>query len=305
MRQRFPAWGLLVVSSLSVQSGAALARHLFDYASPAGVSLVRLALAAVALLALWRPMVRRRGRGDLALAAAFGVVLGAMNLSFYEALDRAPLGVVVTVELLGPLGVAIAGARRRRSWVWAALALGGVALLTSAPRVGRASLVGLALAASAACCWAGYILLAARVGRRFRGGEGLALAMAVGAAAVAPLGILETGSRLATPTVLLGGLVVALASSVVPYSLEMEALRRIPAGLFGMLMAMEPAIAAMIGWAALGQRLAVAQWCAVGCVALACIGATRDESTAGQPRLPPLARALPRRLPAAPSRGRH
>jgi inner membrane transporter RhtA len=200
-----------------------------------------------------------------------------MNLSFYEALNRIPLGVVVTIEFLGPLTVALLGSRRWHHSLWALLAAGGVALLTEGG--GKLSVVGVGFALSAAACWACYIYLSAKVGERTSGGSGLAIAMAIGGLVVAPFGIAESGSALLHPSVLAAGLGIALLSSVVPYSLELEALRTIPPRLFGVLMSLEPAVGALCGLFVLGQSLRPAQWVAVCLVVLASVGASRTSSS--------------------------
>jgi len=256
----------------SLQFGAALAVTIFDELGPAGTALARLALAAVVLLAIWRPRVRGQARGDLRLAAAFGVVLGLMNLCIYEAIDRIPLGVAVTIEFAGPLAVAVAGSRRALDLLWAGLAGAGVLVLGGGVEGGDA--LGVVFALLAAACWAAYILLGARVSRAFPGGRGLAMAMAVGALVVAPFGLAGGGADLVDPELLGIAAAVAVLSSVIPYSLELEALRRIAARVFGVLMSLEPAVAALAGLVVLDQRLDAAEWLAVGLVVAASAGVT-------------------------------
>jgi len=214
-----------------------------------------LALSAIMLLAISRPSLRGRTRADLGAAIAFGLVLGAMNWSFYEALDRLPLGVAVTIEFLGPLAVAVAGSRRALDLLWIALAGGGVALLALRGEHDAIDPVGVALALFAGACWAAYILLSKRVGASFAALDGLAIALGVGTLLVIPTGIVEGGAALGHPGVLAGGLAVALLSSLIPYSLEIVALRRLSASAFGLLMSLEPAVAALAGVIVLSQRL--------------------------------------------------
>jgi inner membrane transporter RhtA len=204
---------------------------------------------------------------------AYGLVLGVMNLCFYQAIDRIPLGIAVTVEFLGPLAVALGGSRRLLDGLWALMAAGGVVLLTEAR--GELSTVGLLFALAAGTCWGIYILLTAALGSRTTDGQGLALAMSVGAVVVLPVGVVESGSALLDPRILAIALAVALLSSVVPYSLELEALRSIPPRVFGVLMSMEPAVAALAGLLVLGEALHALQWVAVGLVVAASVGATR------------------------------
>lgn len=265
---------LVLGAASSVQFGAALAVKLFAHLGPAGASALRVGLGAVVLMAVWRPGVRGVPRADLRLATLLGLTLGGMNLAFYEALDRIPLGVAVTIEFAGPLGVAIALSRRRLDLLWAALAAGGIVLLAN-PGGAAINITGLVLTLFAAGCWAAYILLAERAGRRFRGGDGLALAMVV--ASLIPLGpgIAEAGLDLLRPEFLAVGAAVALLSSVIPYSLEMEALRRIPRNVFGVLMSLEPGLAAVAGFLVLGQGLALREIVAIALVIAASVGATR------------------------------
>jgi inner membrane transporter RhtA len=258
----------------SIQFGAALAATLFDDLGPAGTSVLRLGFAAIILMALFRPRIRDRAPQALRLVALFGVTLGAMNLFFYEALDRVPLGVAVTIEFAGPLGVAVATSRRRLDLFWAALAAIGIVLLSD-PFGAAIDTVGLLLISAAALCWAAYILIAQRATAVFQGSQGLALAMVV--AALVPLvpGIAEAGTTLLEPQWLALGACVALASSVIPYSLETEALRRLPANVFGVLMSLEPAVAALAGFLVLGQSLAARQIVAIGFVVAASAGVSR------------------------------
>jgi inner membrane transporter RhtA len=257
---------------LSVQVGAALAKQLFGTVGSLGMVALRLFFAAVVLLLVWRPSMRL-GRRAWTVVVAYGLVLGAMNLTFYLALAQIPLGVVVTIEFLGPLAVAIGGSRRWLDGLWALFAAGGVVLLTEGR--GDLHLAGILFALAAAVCWAGYILLSAALGRHTSDGGGLALGMTLAAVAVIPVGVVDTGSALFEPWVLAVALGVALLSSVIPYSLELEALRRIPPKVFGVLMSLEPAVAALIGLVVLGEVLGPAQWVAVLLVVAASAGATR------------------------------
>jgi inner membrane transporter RhtA len=262
---------------VSVQFGAALAASLFDENGPAAMSLLRIAFAAAILLAVWRPRLRDHAPTDLRLAALFGLTLGVMNLTFYEAIARLPLGVAVTIQFVGPLGVAVAGSRRRLDLLWALLAAAGVVLLAQ-PGGGGIDPAGLAFILVAAAGWAAYILVAVRAGQRFSGGTGLALAMAVAVAVPAVPGIAEGGSHLLSPPLLAAGLAIGLLSSVIPYSVETEALRRMPQHVFGVLMSLEPAVAAVAGLFVLGQHLDVLQFVAIGLVIAASTGAARSPA---------------------------
>jgi inner membrane transporter RhtA len=269
---RATAIALVLGSIVSVQSGAAAATTLFGRVGPTGAVLLRTLFAAIALAALWRPSVRGHSRHELRLVAGLGLALAGMNLSFYAGLDRIPLGIAVTFEFVGPLGVAIARSHRPADLVWVALAAGGIALLS--PGVGGSlDALGVAFALLAGAFWAAYILLAAGVGRAFQRGDGLALAMALSALVLIPSGIASGGMDLVDPAVLGVGIAVALLSSAIPYSFELEALRRLPEGTFGVLMSLEPAIAALSGLVFLGQSLAGRELAAIALVVIASAGA--------------------------------
>lgn len=276
---------MVLGGAFSVQFGAAVAASLFPRVGPLGAVTLRLVLAAVLLLAVVRPRLRGHSRADLAVVAGFGLVLATMNGCFYEALDRLPIGVAVTLEFLGPLGLALAGSRRLLDLVWVASAAAGVALLGGgSPHV--LDPVGVLFALLAGCCWAGYILLSSQTGRRFPRTDGLALAMGVGSVAALPFGLVSAGTALAVPTVVGFGALVAVLSSVVPYSLELVALRRISPGTFGILMSLEPAVAALAGVVVLGQRLDHLQLAAIGLVVVASAGVTALSRTRAAPPRP-------------------
>jgi inner membrane transporter RhtA len=277
-----PAGGLVLGAIASVQFGSSLAATLFARIGAGGTVFLRLVFAMVILLAVLRPRMRARSREQLALACLFGLVLAAMNLSFYEALARIPLGIAVSVEFVGPLAVALAGSRRPRDLVWIVLAVAGIVLLTRA--TGRPlNDLGLALALLAGGFWAAYILVNARVGRAFEDATGLALAMCVAALAMAPVGIASGGRRLLHPALLAQGAAVGALSSAIPYSFELEALRRIAAPTFGVLMSLEPAMAALAGFLVLGQNLGARALLGIACVVIASLGASRAATK------PPLA----------------
>ncbi|GII79257.1 threonine transporter RhtB [Sphaerisporangium rufum] len=273
-----PPSGLVILGILSVQLGAGLAKNLFTQLPPSAVVVLRIATGALILAAVARPRLRGYSRRDLAVVAGYGLTLGLMNLSFYEALARMPLGLCVTVEFLGPLAVAVAGSRRRRDLLWVVLAGAGVVLLAPWGGGGSApSWAGLAFAAFAGACWAGYILLASAAGERFSGTSSLSVAMIVAALVAAPAGVAAGGAALLAPGALLIGAGVGLLSSVIPYSLELEALRRMPKRVFGILMSLEPAAAALVGLLVLGEVLRMREWAAIGCVVAASVGATRTS----------------------------
>jgi inner membrane transporter RhtA len=272
------ATALVLSGIVSVQVGAAFATTLFDELGPGGTVFLRIAFAAVLLLAIWRPPLRlgdAAARRDVVL---LGLVLAGMNLSFYLALDRIPLGIAVTLEFVGPLGVAIAGSRRRLDLLWVGLAAVGILLLSPVPG-SDLDAFGVVMALVAGSFWAGYILLTARVGRALPGGGGLAIAMTVAAVAVVPVGLAEGGDALLDAELLAIGLAVAVLSSALPYSVELEALRRLPENTFGVLMSLEPAVAATVGFVGLDQDLAAREVVAIGLVLVASAGALRAVGT--------------------------
>jgi inner membrane transporter RhtA len=258
---------------VSAQVGSSVAKYLFAALAPTAIVSLRTAFAALVLLLVWRPRLRGRSRADLLAALALGVTLAGLSLSFYSALERIPLGVAMTLEFAGPLGIALAGSRRRLDLLWSVLAVAGILVLS--PIGGTVDPLGAALALLGGAFWAGYILLSARIGRTSPGGGGLAMAMAIAAIVTLPFGI-AAGERIAAdPWLLLAALGVALLSSVVPFSLELEALRRIPVRVFGVLMSLEPAIAALVGLVLLGETLGMRETAAIGLVVIASIGATK------------------------------
>ncbi|MEV5348335.1 EamA family transporter [Streptomyces achromogenes] len=267
-----PPTALVLLGIVSVQVGSALAKHLFDAVGSFGTVALRLFFAAAVLLLLWRPSLRMPRRA-WAVVLGYGVTLGLMNLCFYLALSRIPLGIAVTTEFLGPLAVALAGSRRWLDGLWALLAGGGVVLLMEGG--GELDLIGLLFALAAGTCWGLYILVGAALGRHTTEGHGLALGMAVAALVAVPFGVADSGAALARPWILVAGLGVALLSSVIPYSLDLEALRKVPPHVFGILMSLEPAMAALIGLVVLKESLHWTQWIAVLCVVAASAGATR------------------------------
>jgi inner membrane transporter RhtA len=258
----------------SVQFGAALATTLFARIGPGGAVLLRLASASILLVIVWQPRLRTRTRRDLAFAVLFGVVLAAMNLTFYEAIKRIPLGIGVTIEFVGPLAVAIAGSRKRLDLLWVALAAAGIVALMHGSSRGL-NVLGVVFALIAGSMWAAYILVNARVGRRFEEGTGLAIAMCVASLVALPVGVAEGGAHLLQPHVLAIGAAVGLLSSAIPYTLEMEALRRIATNVFGIFMSLEPAMAALAGFLVVGQGLSLRELAGIALVVIASVGASR------------------------------
>jgi inner membrane transporter RhtA len=270
----------MVVGSISsVQCGAALATTLFDKVGPAGAVFLRGAFAALILLAVAHRDVARLRRAELRDVALFGLVLAAMNLCFYEAIDRLPLGVAVTFEFSGPLAVAVFGSRRRKDLIWAALAGAGIVLLSGDFGGASIDLLGAVLALAAGAFWAAYILLSARIGGRSEGLGGLAVAMAISGLVLAPFGLAQGAAEMGSASVLARGLAVGVLSSAFPYALEIEALRRLPNAVFGVMMSLEPAVAALVGYIALSQGLNWSEAVAIALVVMASAGALRSAAT--------------------------
>jgi inner membrane transporter RhtA len=272
--------GLVFAGAVSVQFGGALAVSLMPRAGALGIVTLRLVVAAVVLLVVCRPRLRGYSRADWGTVLVFGLTTGAMNALFYQSVDRIPLGAAVTLEVLGPLALSVVASRRLVNLVWAGLALAGVFLLSGG---GFDSLdpVGAAFALGAGAMWAAYIVFSARTGRRFPQADGLALAMVVAALAALPLGIAESGTKLLNPTTLALGAAVAVLSSVLPYTLELLALRRLPASTFAILMSLEPALAATAGFFILDQALTTTEAAAIAMVILASMGAVRTQTRRG------------------------
>lgn len=276
-----PPTGLVLLSIGSTQLGAAIAKSLFNEVGPAGTVFLRVGFAALVLLLLWRPQLKGYTRANYLVAILFGLTLAGMNFTFYSAIERIPLGIAVTLEFVGPLGVAVAGSRRLLDLLWIVLAAIGIVLL--AP-LGEAKLdvLGLVLALLAGSFWAAYIILSARVGRAFPGGAGLAIAMCIAAVVLLPVGVLDGGASLLNPWLLTKGFGVALLSSALPYSLELSVLRRMSTRVFGVLLSLEPAIAAVVGFVILGEELSPRAIIAVSLVTVATVGASRFGARGSQ-----------------------
>lgn len=268
-----PPPGLMLLAMVSTQIGAAIATSLFAALGPEGTVFLRVAFSALLLMLAWRPRLDRAVRRHLGLLLLFGLVIGTMNFCFYQAIARIPLGLAVTIEFIGPLAVAVATTRRLPDFLWIALAVAGVALLT--PDLGeRLDPLGVALACLAGAGWAGFVLLSVRVGRSLPKGDGLALGMVVAAIALLPVGQAGAAVAFGDPLLLLAALGVALLSTTIPFSLEFEALKRIPPRVYGILITLEPAIAVMVGALLLGESLNLRSLAAVICVTGAAIGIT-------------------------------
>jgi inner membrane transporter RhtA len=274
--------GLVLAGGISVQFGGALAVSLMPRVGALGVVTLRLLVAAIVLLLVCRPKVRGHSRADWSTVVVFGFTMAAMNGLFYQSVARIPLGTAVTLEVLGPLALSVLSSRRAVNLLWAGLALGGVFLLGGGGGFSSLDPLGVAFALGAGAMWAAYIVFSARTGRRFPQADGLALAMVVAAVAFLPLGIVESGSRLLVPTTVALGAAVAMLSSVLPYTLELLALRRLPAATFAIMMSLEPAVAAVAGFLVLDQALSLTESLAIALVIAASMGAVRTQVGRGK-----------------------
>jgi len=280
-RRSLGSIGLVLSAGISVQFGGALAASLMPRAGALGVVTLRLVAAAIVLLVVCRPRVRGHSRADWATVIVFGLTMAGMNGLFYQSIARIPLGPAVALEVLGPLALSVLASRRAINLVWAGLALAGVVLL-SGGGFGSLDVVGVLFALGAGAMWAAYIVFSARTGRRFPQADGLALAMAVAAVVFLPLGIVESGTKLLDPTTVALGSAVAVLSSVLPYTLELIALRRLPASTFAILMSLEPAIAATAGFLVLSQALSATEAVAIALVIAASMGVVLTQVGRGK-----------------------
>ena len=263
---------MILAAMVSIQVGASLAKQLFPLIGAEGATTLRLLFAAVILVVAVRPWRFRPSRPGLAWILAYGAALGCMNLLFYLSLNTIPLGLAVALEFTGPLTVAMLASRRRLDFLWVALAAAGVMLLLPlGSYAAPLDPVGIAFALGAGVCWALYILCGRRAGAA-HAGQATAYGMVVAAIVAAPLGAVQAGPALLSAAVLPLALTVAVMSSVIPYSLEMMAMTRLPTRTFGILMSAEPAVAAMVGLALLAERLTMLQWTAIACVIAASAG---------------------------------
>lgn len=284
--RRATAICLVVTGAVSIQFGAAIAVLLFPRVGALGVVSLRLTLSAIPLCLIFRPRLTGHNRADWALVLAFGGVLAGMNVLFYQAIERISLGTAVTIEVLGPLALSVLSRRKLLSWVWAALALAGVLLLGGGMH--GLSVAGVLFALGAGVLWAAYIVLSARSGQRFQGADGLALSMGVATVLTLPLGIAAAGSVLFQPGVLLTGLAIAVLSSSIPYTLELFALRTIPASTFAILVSLGPAIGAASGFLILHQALGRIDLVAMSLVIAASAGAVLTSATRTRPVVVPI-----------------
>ena len=280
MNRPLAAIAAVLVAMISIQTGASLAKHLFPVVGPQGSAALRLFFAATILLVVWRPWLRPPARNQWGAVWLYGLSLGGMNLLFYMSLAHIPLGIAVAFEFCGPLSVALLASRRAMDFLWVACAVGGLVLLL--PLQGASAALdpwGIAFALGAGACWALYIIFGRRVGAVVHGGTATSVGMCVAALVVLPFGVIHSGLGLLARDVLPAGIAVAILSSAFPYSLEMFALKKLPAHTFGILMSMEPAVAAISGLLFLSEKLSVFQWIALGLIILASAGSTMSAKS--------------------------
>jgi inner membrane transporter RhtA len=264
----------ILLAVFSVQGGAAVAKGLFPVIGPAATASVRSGVSAMILLAVFRPPVHRFTAAQWRAVIPYGVSIGVMNLIFYQALARIPLGLAVTLEFVGPLGVAIVGSRRALDAIWIVLAAFGIALIAPWQAGSAIDPLGVAMALLTGGCWAAYIVLGGRVSRLLSGGVAVAIGMSIATLTVLPFALAAGGLASFAPRLFAAGAALAVLSSALPFTLEMNALHALPARTFSILMSLEPAVAALCGLVLLGEHLTKAQWLAVGLVIAASVGAT-------------------------------
>ena len=273
----------ILVASFSVQGGAAIAKGIFALIGVAGTAAIRILLSAIILLAVFRPPVRRLTADQWRAVVPYGISIGVMNLLFYQALARIPLGLAVALEFVGPLALAIFGSRRALDVVWVLLAMAGIVLIAPFKADGTVDPVGVVYALLTGACWAAYIVLGGRVSQRLDAGAGVAIGMAVAALVASPVALVEGGIREFGPTLLIPCIALAVLSSALPFTLEMKALRLLPGRIFSVLMSLEPVVAALCGLVLLGERLTGAQWIAVAAIVIASAGAATSVGQRAKP----------------------
>ncbi|HEY9732778.1 MAG TPA: DMT family transporter [Drouetiella sp.] len=267
-------------SIISLCVGTSFGKSLFPIIGPGGTAALRVIFGAVVLVAVFRPWRQPLPRKSLKVIALYGLVLAVMNSTFYEAIQRLPLGIAIAIEFTGPLSVAIASSRRLIDFVWIAMAAFGLALLLPlAPGAVALDPLGIVFAFTAAVLWALYIILGKKMSD-LPSGQATALGVVCAGLVLLPVGIIKAGPHILEPQVLMGGLCVCLASSAIPYSLEMWAMKKLPKNTFSILLSMEPAVGALSGMFILHESLTMLQWIAVCSVMVASIGTTLTAKSA-------------------------
>ncbi|MEL7332110.1 MAG: EamA family transporter [Cyanobacteria bacterium J06560_2] len=268
--------GFVWIAMLSIQFGSALAKSLFSEIGPWGVIALRVSFSTLIFFTLWRPKFHTQVRANWKLILAYGFVMACMNSAFYAAIDRIPLGVAISLEFTGPLGLAVLKSQRWRDGLWAALAAAGILLLT--PLSGsNLDETGMALALLAGLFWALYILLAAKIGPALPGVEGLSWGLVVSTVMLLPIGIATAGTALLNPRLLAIGAGVALLSTALPYACEIAALRSLPITVFGVMLSVEPMLGVVAGFLILDETLSARSLSACLLVSIAAAGAAQSK----------------------------
>lgn len=272
MSQSQKAVAAAFLSLMSLQVGAAFAKTIFPLVGPEGVAALRIGMAAVLLSVFLRPWTMRFSKDQCVGLLIYGVMIAAMNLLIYRAFFYIPVGIAISIEVLGPLGVAMLLSRRKIDFLWIAFALTGLALLPLGIAGQSLDLRGVAFTLAAAVCWAIYIVIGGKVASI--GSRGVAIGMTIASLFVVPIGVAHAGAALFSPGVLMFGLVISVMSSALPFLLDIYALRTLPRNVFGVLMSASPAVSAIAGAIVLGEYLSVMQWCGIAAITVACLGVT-------------------------------
>jgi len=272
-----PAVPAVLLSMISVQGGASIAKHLFPFLGASGTASLRIGFSALILLAVFRTNLWQLTQKQWLYCLAYGTCLGAMNLVFYWAIKRIPLGLGVTIEFTGPLALALLGSRKLLDLLWVLLAGLGIALI--APwQNNNVDLLGVALALLAGALWAGYIVLGGKISKLLKSGDAVAVGMLFATAFILPFGILSNDLAAVNAPLLLIGVAVALLTSAIPFTLDMGALRQLSPKNYGILMSLHPAFGALSGMLFLDEYLSLTQWLSIVCVIMASVGATYFSS---------------------------
>jgi len=278
--KNIPPVPAVLLAIVSVQGGAAIAKSIFPVMGAAGTVALRIGISAVILFAIYKPNLKTTTKSEWRLIFWYGLVLGAMNTSFYLALSRIPLGLAVTLEFIGPLLLAISTSRKIADFLWVLLAAAGIALIAPWSAQSNIDLIGALLALLAGAFWAAYIVIGGKLSQIMDGGKAVSMGLLIASFVAVPAGIIEGNLAQLTPMMLLMGLGIALLSSAIPYTLEMNALKHMPAKTFSILMSLEPAVAAFCGLIFLREQLSVLEWAAIALVVVASTGATLSKKKA-------------------------
>ncbi len=265
----------VLISILSVQSGASFSKHLFPLIGAEGTTGLRQLFSSLVLLAFFQPWRGLPERKHWPIVILYGVILGVMNLTFYMGIARVPLGIGVAIEFIGPLTVAILSSRRASDFIWVACATAGLLILLPWGGTHQAlDMIGVFWCLVAGVCWGVYIIVGQKVGAAVHGGKAVAIGMTLSTLFTLPIGMVSAGAAMWAPSILPWGIAVAILSSAIPYSFEMLALKHIPAKTFSLMMSLEPAAGALLAFVIVGEKLTPLQWLAIGLVIIASAGSS-------------------------------